>query len=126
MNFRERLGAFFGGEEPKPELKKDESLERKDNISYIEKPTDEELLAKLERKLEEYKARTDDPDASYKIAVLETLLSGGLVDFNTLEAELFSKNKENFDSRKYYDAFMIIRSYVTGNLSKVHGGTGLK
>jgi len=126
MNFRERLGAFFGGEEPKPELKKDESLERKDNISYIEKPTDEELLAKLERKLEEYKARTDDADAVYKIAVLETLLSGGLVDFNTLEAELFSENKENFDSRKYYDAFMIIRSYVTGNSDKVHGGTGLK
>ncbi len=91
---------------------------------------DAEHVAKLRRKLEEYdrrlagRAPDADPHATYKRLALKALLDNGILDAAALCADCGADDW--FDGLAFEDAIFIIDAYNRGDLSNVHGGTGLK
>lgn len=107
-------------------------------------PDDKELVAKLERKLTEYKKRLEEQkeiaddgwtakervaeltsETRHKIAVLEELLTNKVIDTHELSRRL--KQEDKFYSVRYFErACAVINDYVTTGGEQSSGGTGLK
>lgn len=101
------------------------------DTSHILLPENEELRLKLERKLKEYEARLQEPDASErkkidsqnKIAVLKEVLK--FKDVKTSELEKKLKKEPWFDQERFETAIFVIADYIQTGGKNVSGGTGL-
>ncbi len=92
--------------------------------------TDEDLVQKLRRKLEEYKTRLEfqapevDSRLTYKRLALEELLDNGSLNtasmLNRCEAE------DWFNEMAFEDALRVIDCYNRNDLELLRGGTGLR
>lgn len=115
---------------PRQDKKNDTSEEV--DTSHILLPENEELQLKLQRKLEEYKARLQEPDVSErkkidsqnKIAVLKEVLN--FKDVKTSELEKKLKKEVWFDQERFETAVFVIADYIQTGGKNVIGGTGLK
>jgi len=115
---------------PRPDHKSvDQNGPELGEIPNIKKPEDGELLAKLKRKLEEYRSRFDNPklvaNARHKASVLEVLLEKGEVDTVSIKDRL--SQEPWFNEDVYENAVWVINEYCSvGGRGRVSGGTGLR
>ncbi len=112
-------------------------------------PKDKKLVAKLRRKLEEYKHRIESYHEQHpnqhpvfreivlaieicKMTILEQLLANGkVVAWDASKKFIEERQKKDKDSApKFVDAWMrawpVIKDYCETGGAKIHGGTGLK
>jgi len=114
---------------PRQDKKTDTSEEV--DTSRILLPENKELQLKLQRKLKEYEARLQEPDASErkkidsqnKIAVLKEVLK--FKDVKTSELEKKFKKEAWFDQERFEAAIFVIADYIKTGGKNVSGGTGL-
>jgi len=91
--------------------------------------SDSDLLAKLERKLEEYERRIafrapeSDPHATYKRDILKHLVEFGTADLDSMMQA--ARNVSWFHEMAFRDAFQIVRAYNANAMQNLFGGTGL-
>jgi len=91
----------------------------------IERPDDEELLAKLQKKLEDYLIRMGEythpelqllqkPDAYFKHCILKTVLESGQVEYEAVVKEISDKFPDAFEKGRTYfpNAWEVIRLYA--------------
>lgn len=98
----------------------------------IRLPENEERVAQLTRKANEYKERLKELDhsertklhAQHSLAILEEVLSLKFADINTLREKL--RNEVWFDEGLFERAVELIRDYCATGGKNVSGGTGLK
>ena len=89
---------------------------------------DPEQLAKLQRKLKDYEARYGyiapevDPAGTYRYRLLKELLEKKLVDPAEFEEHYLTLDWH--DQSAFTEAVAIIKSYNSGDLSKIRVGTG--
>ena len=102
------------------------------DITTIKLPNDETLKTRLQKKLQEYKGRVDPYVAPelrqhelFKTEVLSTLLENGEVNVQELSDKWVDNFGNSFNAHAFTDAANVINAYVTGDLDKVNGGTGL-
>lgn len=116
-------------------------------FTTIEFPKDIEIVAKLQKKLREYRERlqsldkdqtvsgTSIPpeeidhwkkDTNNKILILGKLLLEGEVDGGKLAQELSEKDPDAFDSKSFHNNLDTIADYAATGGRNIGGGTGLK
>lgn len=92
--------------------------------------TDAGLRTQLVRKLEEYEIRLQyqapevDSHATYKRDILKHLLKTGEVIAEALKVKAQKLNW--FSESSFREALGVISAYNSGNVERLHGGTGLK
>jgi hypothetical protein len=110
---------------------------------YITKPTNPELLGKLEKKVEDYGTRTrkilesqatalqgsietnpDYLDLIYKRTILRAVLDRGGINVDTFRLEYETQHGQVNDAL-FRNAVAVIQNYSTGNVNALQGGTGL-
>jgi hypothetical protein len=101
----------------------------------ITRPADKRLVARLKKKLEEYKERMSsdrvehDPevaiDAFYKVAVLGAVLEKGQVVITAICSQLRSQCGESFDEVCFINARKVVAKYCGCGNGETTGGTGL-
>ncbi len=99
-------------------------------IAALELPNDPVRQAQLRKKLDEYLFRLklplyDHAATTFKVAVLQRLLSAGSINPVALAAELAADPTIRFDHALFYDAFTVIGCYCRDGGVGAIGGTGL-
>jgi len=104
----------------------------------IERPKDEELLARLQEKLEEYRVRIGEyshpeqqmlllPGGYFKHRILKTVLDGGKAEWGTLTGEIKHDFPDAWEAKcsHFPDAWAVIWDYcVHAGKHTISGMTG--